>query len=215
MREVPRLATLAGAVLIGGASRRLGRPKQLLTDRAGRTLVERAVATLAPFVDEVALAGQGEVPPALARLPRIADVFGARGPIAGLLGLFAVAADHAWLAVACDLPWLDEATLAWLLGERRGDRIAVVPRRDAGGLETLTAVWEPAVAPVLRRLAASGRGSLQPLAEDPRVATPRVPDRLARAFADVDDEETWSRFLAADADDAAGSDEGSGDAGAD
>jgi molybdopterin-guanine dinucleotide biosynthesis protein A len=54
-----------GGVLVGGASRRMGEPKQFLRFR-GVTLVERAVAALTAHMAGVALLGDGAVPEALA-----------------------------------------------------------------------------------------------------------------------------------------------------
>lgn len=66
-------AQLNAAVLIGGASRRMGRVKQMLAHPAGGTLVEHVVRTVRPLVVDAALVGAGPVPDTLAGLRRIAD----------------------------------------------------------------------------------------------------------------------------------------------
>ena len=75
---------LLACVLIGGKSSRMGQPKHLL-NQAGHSWLERIVRTLSPFVDEVFLAGSGQVPAALTRLTRLSDVNGVQGPLAGIL----------------------------------------------------------------------------------------------------------------------------------
>jgi molybdenum cofactor guanylyltransferase len=191
-------APLLGVLLVGGESRRFGAPKQL-TPWRGRTLGEQVAAALGAVAGEVVLAGDGEVAPALAALPRVADAAGLRGPIAGLLGALAAHPDRALLAAACDQPLLDATALAWLVGERRDGTLATLARfAGAAGLEPLPGVYEPAVRARLVALAAAG-GSLQPLAAcaDVRVVAP--PPELAAAWASADDPAALER-LAAEAD---------------
>ena len=89
-----------GLVLAGGAGRRFGRPKAtVLLD--GQTLVERAVAALAPHCRAVVVVGRPEVP-----LPvrSVDDRPGPDCPLNALAtGLAAVDADEV-LVLACDLP---------------------------------------------------------------------------------------------------------------
>jgi len=89
-----------GLVLAGGAGRRFGRPKAtVLLD--GQTLVERAVAALAPHCRAVVVVGRPEVP-----LPvrSVDDRPGPDCPLNALAtGLAAVEADEV-LVLACDLP---------------------------------------------------------------------------------------------------------------
>ena len=183
MRDTMRLPPLLGGVLVGGASRRMGRPKQLL-ELAGLTFVERVVAALAPVVEEVALLGGGEVPESLARLSRLADAPAARGPLAGLLAAFAARPGAAWLVAACDQPWLDRPLLDWLIAQRRADALAILPRPPGPRLAPFPGIYEPALLPWL--LAAAGRGSLQPLGELAGVRTPGVPAELLPALRDAD-----------------------------
>jgi molybdopterin-guanine dinucleotide biosynthesis protein A len=184
MPASPVPAPLAGGLLVGGASRRFGSAKALAR-LDGRTFAERVAAALASVAPEVTLLGDGPVPPRLARLARLADDPRGRGPLAGLLAAFAARPDRAWLVAACDQPWLDGAALAWLVGARRSGAIAVLPRLGGEGVEPFPGVYEPGAAPLLAGLAAAG-GSLQPLAARADVATPLVPPRHVRAFADVD-----------------------------
>lgn len=184
MASLPGLAPLSGGLLVGGASRRFGSDKALAR-LDGRTLAERVAAALATAVEEVTLLGGGPVPPALGALRRLDDDPRAHGPLAGLLAAFAVRPDRAWLVAACDQPWLDGAALAWLIGERRPGAIAVLPCLGSGGVEPFPGVYEPGAGAVLAALAGAG-ASFQPLAARADVATPLVPRRLARAFADAD-----------------------------
>ena len=89
-----------GLVLAGGAGVRFGRPKAtVLLD--GQTLVERAVAALAPHCRRVVVVGRPEVP---LPLPSVDDRPGPDCPLNALAtGLAALEADEV-LVLACDLP---------------------------------------------------------------------------------------------------------------
>lgn len=124
---------LLGVVLAGGASRRMGRDKALLTYR-GRGLAAWAAERLAAAGLEVVLAdgGRDVAPP----WPSVTDAAGRQGPVAGLLGAAAARRDRSLIVLACDLPLVPVALLAALAARLRGgaDLVAV---RSSGGLEPL------------------------------------------------------------------------------
>jgi len=78
------LPVFAG-VLVGGESRRMGRPKQFV-EIGGCAMIEHVVRSVSEEVDEVVLLGGGPVPSSLEGLSRVADADGCRGPMAGILG---------------------------------------------------------------------------------------------------------------------------------
>ncbi len=180
------LPQLAGAVLVGGESRRFGRPKQLASWR-GRSLVEHVVDALAAVVDEVVLVGEGELPAALAGLRRCADAPRLRGPLAGILGVLRAEPARAWLVAACDQPLLTPEALRWLIAKRHRGAIAVVARRGGDRIEPLPGLFEPDSIPALVELARSG-ASLQPLGLRSDVVAANVPAELAAAWTSVDSE---------------------------
>lgn len=103
---------IAGVILAGGQSRRMGGGDKSLLTLGGRSVLDRVVARLAPQVGPLALSANGD-PTRFAgiRLPVLADtVEGFAGPLAGILtGLewvFANTACKALVAVAGDTPFL-------------------------------------------------------------------------------------------------------------
>ena len=173
-----------GALLVGGSSRRMNTPKQLLS-HGGVTLAARAVEAMRPHVEKVVLAGSGPVPDELRDLHRLLDPPGVEGPIAGLLAVMRWAPGSAWVVAACDLPRISGEAVRWLLEQRRPGTWAVLPRSRSGRVESLLAVYEPQSRLLLEAQAADGRWGPRHLAENDRVACPTLPTELAGAWTNV------------------------------
>ncbi len=122
-----RLATVSGAVLLGGASSRMGRDKALL-EWEGEALVVRQARLLASLFDEVLLVG-GE-PPAAAPGRRVQDVPGARSALRGIVGALGAASTPWVLVSATDLPALSADLVLGLVALEVPGIDAVVPRTD-------------------------------------------------------------------------------------
>ncbi len=175
---------LFGGVLIGGASRRMGRPKQLI-EYAGRSFLEHVVAAVTPHVGRVVLLGGGPVPAALAGLPRLNDPPGIAGPLAGMLAAMRWAPAACWLFAACDQPRLDAEAIGWLLSHRGPARWAVLPRVGTNHIEPLPGLYEPQAAHWLEGRARREIYGLQTLAGDDHIAHPDVPPRWHAAWESV------------------------------
>ena len=59
---------------------------------------------------------------------RLADAAGVPGPLAALLAALRHAPAATWLTCPCDLPAVTPEAAAWLRGEARSERAAVLPR---------------------------------------------------------------------------------------
>ncbi|MFO1428256.1 MAG: NTP transferase domain-containing protein, partial [Steroidobacteraceae bacterium] len=76
--------------------------------------------------------------------PQIVDERSDIGPLAGILAAQHAHPHAAWLVLACDLPFLDERTLARLVAARDGAALATAFRSSHDGLpEPLCAIYEP------------------------------------------------------------------------
>ncbi len=108
-----------GLVLAGGKSRRMGRDKALL-ERDGQSQLAWMNALLARHVDRVFISTRNEQAEDAerARFERIVDRDGLEGPAAGILSAIGEHPDVDWVVVACDLPNIDDDTLAFLLENR-------------------------------------------------------------------------------------------------
>ena len=141
---------VAGIVLAGGQSTRLGRDKASELVKS-RSLLQRVLDRLDGFVDEyvVVTAPGQELAPLFASRPisTVEDAYPGAGPLGGLYtGLSSMAAPRA-IAVACDMPLLKPALLSLLLRLQPGHD-AVVPRNALP--EPLCAVYAAACLPAVK-----------------------------------------------------------------
>jgi molybdopterin-guanine dinucleotide biosynthesis protein A len=152
-------APVHGLVLAGGRSARMGRDKAELR-YAGAVQLDRAMALVAARVSQsfVSVRPDQVTDPMRLRYPQIVDRHEDLGPIAGIIAAQAQHPDAAWLVVACDLPFLDAASLDHLLARRAPQRMATAYRSARGGLpEPLCAIFEPACREPIERFVASGK----------------------------------------------------------
>jgi molybdopterin-guanine dinucleotide biosynthesis protein A len=141
----PNAAPIYALVLAGGRSTRMQRDKAALTYH-GRTQLEWAVSLLQPHAQRVFVSVRPDQTsdPVRARFDQIVDARENAGPIAGIMAAQAKHPQVAWLVLACDLPFLDNATLTHLIAARQPQRLATAYRSSHDGLpEPLCAIYEP------------------------------------------------------------------------
>jgi molybdopterin-guanine dinucleotide biosynthesis protein A len=152
-------APVHGLLLSGGRSSRMHRDKAGLAYH-GRSQLAHAWERLAAVVGRAYVSVRpDQVDDPLRRgYPQVVDRQAGLGPLAGILAAQATHPEAAWLVLACDLPFLDEASLRHLLAGRDTQGLATAYRSAHDGLpEPLCAVYEPASAPALAAWAAGGR----------------------------------------------------------
>lgn len=150
-------APLFGLVLAGGASTRMQRDKAAL-EYHGQSQLHWTFQLLSHVCAAtfVSVRPDQREEPTRAGLPQIVDRQPGIGPIAGITAALQAHPKAAWLVVACDLPFLNEATLRHLVDQRDRHKLATAYRSAHDNLpEPLCAIWEPqAREPVLAYLAA-------------------------------------------------------------
>lgn len=152
-----RATRVTGVVFCGGKSSRMGADKALLLDAKGRALIERALATLEPWVDDLCIAcgptarygefGRRQV------LDRIAD----GGPLAGLEAALSAATTPWIYALACDLPRADGAMFARLLERAQRENLDACWLSTSAGDEPLFAVYSTRCLPAVRAALDAGQ----------------------------------------------------------
>jgi molybdopterin-guanine dinucleotide biosynthesis protein A len=181
---VDRSGLVAGVVLAGGRSVRMGTAKAGL-EWHGSTLLRRAVGVVARGVDGpvtvVRAPGQG-LPALPPDVEVVDDPVPGRGPLQGIAtGLLAVAG-RAPVALVCavDLPLLHPAFLRRVARELRADAALDVALPVAlGHAQPLAAAYRTALAPRIVDLLESGRMRPATLFEQSRVLTLDERDLLA------------------------------------
>jgi molybdopterin-guanine dinucleotide biosynthesis protein A len=173
-----------GAVLVGGASRRMGAPKQGLRWR-GRTLLDHVRSALLPAVSDVLLLGAENLP----------DAPDARGPLAGVLSALRSRPEVGWIISACDMPWLSTDAIRWLAAQRGSGAAAILVRGPGGAIEPFPGLYEPGVRGLVECLARGGLGP-SALAGRPRVRVLAPPGGLAHAWRSVNTPREFAQLTA-------------------
>jgi len=194
----PDSPPIAGLLLTGGASRRMGTDKALIEVR-GQRLVDRAAGVLGAVADPVV-----EVGPGWSGLPATREDPPGTGPLAalsaGAAALRAAGHNGPVLVLAVDMPRVG-VELVRFLAQRAGPATAVP--RAGGHPQPMCARYGPDVlAAVDERLAAGGRSLrdlLESLAAEGLVGWVEVeewePVAGPEAFADVDTPEDLRDLL--------------------
>lgn len=146
-------------IFVGGASRRMGRPKGAIVHR-GEPLLVRAVRVAREAGLEPCLVGDASAYEALApEVPRLIDAVPGVGPIGGLRALATQGERVVGLAV--DMPYVDAETLR-ALASHASDAEVLLPRRER--YEPLLARWDgAATGRAIDALLATEERSLQAL----------------------------------------------------
>lgn len=140
--------TVAGVVLAGGLSRRMGGGDKTLLDLGGRSMLARVIDRLAPQVSALAINANGD-PSRFAAfgLPVVADpVEGFVGPLAGVLaGLrwasaAAPAASHI-VTVSGDAPFIPTDLVLRLATALGHGRAGIAIARSNGELHPVIGLW--------------------------------------------------------------------------
>jgi len=155
---------MPAAVLAGGASRRMGRPKAELAYGAGTLLSHQAGRLSEVFTEVFAVLKE---PPRLPAGPALVLLDGSpeHAAIHGLARALEEVEDRVFV-LAVDLPILPESLMRAIAQRALGsDALAVVPRAD-GRLQPLAAVWRRAALPATRARIERHELSLSALAEE-------------------------------------------------
>jgi len=150
---------VTGAVLAGGASRRMGRDKALI-NVGGRTLIERALDVMADFDQVVVLGGSAQGSQICSRVgvEVLVDVDPGSGPLMAILAAVEQVGDLVALAVdmaGVEAPMVDAVRAG---GEALGVDIAVAT--SMGDVQPALARWNASVYPAAMAAVDDGVRSL-------------------------------------------------------
>jgi molybdopterin-guanine dinucleotide biosynthesis protein A len=142
----------AAVILAGGKSRRLGRDKAAV-EVGGRAMLARMVDLSRRFCKVTVVVGRDPAP-LVTGVPWFLDDLPEAGPLGGIVTVLE-RLRVSCLILSCDLPLLDEPTLARLLDAWRarpeGTVMTTYEQAWTGYIEALVAVYQPEAAALLRR----------------------------------------------------------------
>jgi molybdenum cofactor guanylyltransferase len=174
---------LTAAILAGGQATRFGgRDKSALVVE-GRTIFDRQISELSAIASEILLVGALRPAVPDSRITPVPDLRPGHGPLGGLHSALTAAHGEPVVVIACDMPYISAALLAYLAGlaDPAADpdgRVAVVPKTERGYHPLCAAYTRAVIEPIERRLTA-GRLTMTDLLADVRLRV--VPaDELAR-----------------------------------
>ncbi len=197
-------SAVLGAVLAGGASRRMGADKARIV-LAGRRLGARAVEVLRAELDRVVVVSRRPGDHADLGAPEIADRLRDCGPLGGIHAALDHAGGDPVFVLACDLPAVGPALVTYLLGRAlprltaESSPACVVPTMG-DRTQPLCGVYNAACRPLIEEWLAAGERRVLELVDS--IAVERVELRPELSFfrADlldnVNDPETVERFVA-------------------
>lgn len=161
-------STRSAAILAGGQATRFGGRDKSTLRVDGRTIRERQIEAIAPLTDDLQIV--------------VSDLVPGCGPLGGLHAALSAARHDTLFLIACDMPYVSTALIAYLLS-LAGGVDAVVPRSERG-YHPLCAVYTRAcLEPAAARLA-DRRLKMRDLVDS--VRTRAVPVEAIRRFGDPD-----------------------------
>ena len=118
---------MAGIILAGGKSERLGVTNKALYVLAGKTLLNHVTSSLSPIFRRLILvtntpASHGDFPGLVVK-----DIHPGRGPLAGIEAGLVAAGEGMHFITGCDMPFLNSQLIEFLRDQGRGYDV-VVPR---------------------------------------------------------------------------------------
>lgn len=129
---------VTGAVLCGGTSSRMGRPKAFLP-YAGKTLIEYRFDSLREIFSQVVLVANNPDDFAHITDDVVKDIIPHRGPLVGILSALLVAEYEHTFVIACDMPLVDNDLVADMAMRRAGTDVLVATHED--GIEPLLGIY--------------------------------------------------------------------------
>ena len=178
-----RFAEIAGFVLAGGLSKRMGRPKWDLV-LSGETMLERQVRLLGAVARTVAVLGASESL-AVTGMPVFLDDWPGRGPLGAVYTALARTRSEFNLFLSCDMPFVEARFLRFLCGRALAHQADVtVPETPERGYQPLCAVYRRRALWAVQCSLRDGQNKMTSFYSRLRVAPIRWPE-IARAGFDL------------------------------
>jgi molybdenum cofactor guanylyltransferase len=129
---------LTGAILCGGRSSRMGRPKAFLP-YAGKTIIEHRFAQMSELFSEVVLVANDPESYSQLSVDIVKDIIPHRGPLVGILSALLVSQYEHVFIIACDMPLVDNKLMRSMAQQRHDTDVLVLSHEE--GIEPLLGIY--------------------------------------------------------------------------
>lgn len=129
---------ITAAILCGGKSSRMGRPKAFLPYE-GKTLIERRFEAIRDMFSEVVLVANDPDAYSGLSVDVVKDIIPNRGPLVGILSALLVSEYEHTFVIACDMPLIDNRLIREMCQQRDASDVLVLAHED--GVEPLLGVY--------------------------------------------------------------------------
>ena len=195
---------MTAAILAGGENRRMPYVKGLLSVE-GRTIIERSRDVLRKVFDRVVISTNSPEWYFRFGLPLIGDVKMKGGPMTGILSVLLATGEAAVCVAACDMPFISEELLRYMItlfeeqGARRNRRIDAVIPVFGGKTEPLLGIYTRNVVEVMEGLLMESNMSLQAMFGNIEVLyineeAVRASDPLGKSFVNINTMEDYKKI---------------------
>jgi molybdenum cofactor guanylyltransferase len=158
---------VAGFILAGGESSRMGRDKALL-ELGGKPLVVRTARVVELVAGPYTVIGDAKTCESLG-LRAIGDDWPGAGPLGGIATALRASKAPWSLVVACDLPYLTRAWLDYLVARALKSTEDAVVAMNARGAEPLCAIYNQRCEPAIREALVRGMRKVNEVLKSIRV----------------------------------------------
>ena len=155
---------ISALILSGGQSSRMGEEKRLINYH-GKTQEQYLFDLLSNYFSAVYVSiNQNQK----TDLPYIQDLdLPIKSPMVGIISAFNHNPNMAWLVVACDMPFVDEEAIEFLLKHRNPEKFATAfENPDEHFPEPLLTIYEPKIFPKLQEAINQGKKSPMKILQD-------------------------------------------------
>lgn len=156
-----------GVILAGGKNSRMQTPKAFL-EVNGQRLIDHSLSIFKKIFSEIIIVtNNAEAYLEFTEAVLVADIYKNKGPLGGVhAGLFFASHPHAFIT-ACDMPFLNENFIHYLLEQVQDDDIVVPQSSD--GLQPLHAVYSRRCLPAIEKRLVSDHLKIDGFYKDMRV----------------------------------------------
>jgi molybdenum cofactor guanylyltransferase len=152
-----RNVAMNGLILSGGLSTRMGEDKRLIHYH-DKSQEEYLFELLSPYCSEVYISlNENQT----THLPHIFDInLPIKSPIVGILSAFQKNPETAWLVVACDMPFVNQEVIEYLIKHRNPEKFATAFLNPEEHFpEPLLTIYEPKIFQQLQEAVNQGKKS--------------------------------------------------------